>query len=94
MHGLGKLFPIDELRCTCLNIRALDARAPMEPRRERVFGRGMDWEHSKQPNKFTQTCELEGLAKAMVDALLPRKEVDPEEVLRKHASKAFGVTWP
>ena len=37
LHGLDKLFPIDELRCTCLNIRALDARAPMEPRRERVF---------------------------------------------------------
>ena len=55
---------------------------------------GMDWEHRTEPNKFTETCKLEGLAKAMVDALLPRKEVDPEEVLRKHASKAFGVTWP
>ena len=75
---------IDELHCTWFNIRALDARAPMEPGRERLFFE-MIW--------GTGVGTQDNCIRAL-DYLQSRKEVDPEEVLRKHASKACGVTWP
>ena len=52
---------IDELHCTWFNIRALDARAPMEPGRERLFfemiwGNGVETQdRTKQIHTHMQT---------------------------------------